>query len=228
MANQIAQCRIRVERNNDGVEVVGNEPRNSKPDHADAQIRSLEKPTLLEDTGSEEISLETRLAWIKAITDNFLGASKSDRSERVRDFDFVLKPDGSVQSLVDNSPALSDEKTRLRSFPSRYQIPSTILEKIGSIEDKIKRTELFALGCILYELISGNKLFPELTDQEIQTHFGEGQFPDDVWGLSKAVRILACWNPDFAKELLGDRGNGTNLPLANADDASFLKLYFSL
>jgi hypothetical protein len=212
MAHQNAQCRIRVDWNDRGVEVAEMEPRVSQPDHADSNISALENATLLETPGSDVIPLETRLEWIKTITESFLGASKSDRSDRVRDFDFLLKPDGSVQNLADNS-STSDEKERLRCFPSRYQIPSTILERIDSIEDKIKRTELFALGCILYELISSNKLFPELADEDIQTQYTEGKFPDDVWGLSKAVRILACWNPDFAKELLGARGNGMDFPL---------------
>jgi hypothetical protein len=226
MAHQNAQCRIRVDWNGRGVEVAEKEPRNSQPDHADLKIHALDNATSLEKPGSDDIPLETRLAWIKTITESFLGASKSNRSDRVRDFDFVLKPDGSVQSLVDNS-STSDEKERLRSFPSRYQIPSAILEKIGSVEDRIKRTELFALGCILYELISGNRLFPELSDEDIQTQYAEGKFPEDVWGLSKAVRILACWNPDLAKELLGAHGTGMDLPLANSNRRSFPNLGFA-
>jgi len=100
----------------------------------------------------------------------------------------------------------------LRGYPARYQIPKAILDRIDSTEENVKRTELFALGCILYQVISGKIIFPDLDhgekyDQQIQRRYVEGLFPDDVWELGKGVRILACWCPEFAKELLDSRGH---------------------
>ena len=216
MASNIAQCRIRIETTpqiKEGQVNSENELLFTQPDHEDAVPENL---PLLEQTDGNNINLETRLKWVKEVTETFLGASKAVRSARVRDFDLVLKSDGSIDSHADNSanPSGEKEKEKLRSYPARYQIPKSIVDKIGPVEEQIKRTELFALGCILYELISGNQLFPDLDDEGIQTRYARGEFPDDVWQLSKAVRILACWCPDIAKQLLGGaRGNGRVLPL---------------
>jgi serine/threonine protein kinase len=216
MASNLAQCRIRIEPNPQVKEeqiTSENELLFTQPDHADSNTSTSENLPLLENTNGSNIDLETRLKWVKEITETFLGPSKAVRSARVRDFDLVLKSDGSIDSLTNNSSNPTEEKAQLRTYPARYRIPKSIVDKIGPVEEQIKRTELFSLGCILYELISGNPLFPKLDDEEIQTHYARGEFPDDVWELSKAVRILACWCPDIAKQLLGARGNGKYLPV---------------
>ncbi|TVY43344.1 hypothetical protein LOCC1_G004604 [Lachnellula occidentalis] len=210
MALNNAQCRIRIQPNSDiKEEQIASEDDLVfvQPDHADSETPALSNLPLLENTNSSEISTETRLKWVKEVTEAFLGASKAVRSARVRDFDLILKPDGSIDILVHDSSDTAGEKAQLRTYPARYQIPKSVIDKISPVEEQIKRTELFALGCILYELISGNTLFAELDDETIQTRYAKGEFPDDVWGLSKAVRILACWCPDIAKQLLGARGN---------------------
>jgi hypothetical protein len=165
----------------------------------------------------DKIPLENRLAWVTAISDHFLGATKQDRNLCVRDIDLILKGDGSIENLV-VEPSI--EKDGLGGYPARYQIPKAILDRIDSTEEKIKRTELFALGCILYQLISGKGIFPDLSyserdEEEIERRYVEGPFPDDVWSSDKAVRILACWCPEFARELLDSRGNGKiSIPFA--------------
>jgi hypothetical protein len=138
-----------------------------------------------------------------------LRPSKSDHGSGVRDFDFILKSNGSIENIAETTTAISEE-VQLRVYPARYQIPRPILENINSFEEKIKRTERFALGCILYELISGHGIQTDLGHKQedgikIQSRYTEGLFPDDVWELDKAVRILACWCPEFAKELLKQR-----------------------
>lgn len=80
--------------------------------------------------------------------------------------------------------------------------------RIGMVEEKVKRTELFALGCVLYEVLSGKRIFEELGEEEVQGRYARGEFPDDVWGMGKAVRVLACWCPDVAWELLEAKGSG--------------------
>ncbi|TVY78221.1 hypothetical protein LSUE1_G005604 [Lachnellula suecica] len=195
MANEFAKCQVRLDPESDVLF--------TQPDETDSDISTSENQTLIELTSCGHVPLDIRLKWLKEISGAFLGPSKSTR---VRDFDLILKADGSIQSLVNTA---SDEKEQLRKFPSRYQIPEIILERFDSVEEKIKRTELFALGCILYELISGSRLFPYLNDEEIQAKYADGKFPEDVWELSKVVRILACWCPEFAKELLSARDSDT-------------------
>lgn len=157
----------------------------------------------------EQIPIDTRLKWITAITEDFLGPPKANAGVGVRDFDFVLKSDGSIENLTE-STSTSFEDVQLREYPVWYRIPQPVLDNIDSIEEKIKRTQLFALGCILYELISGHDVHTELGHKqeyevEIQRRYTKALFPEDVWELDKAVRILACWCPEFAKELLEKR-----------------------
>jgi hypothetical protein len=50
-------------------------------------------------------------------------------------------------------------------------------------------------------------MFDDLGDDgnevsEIEKRFVAGEFPDDVWGLEAAVRILGCWCPPFAEEVV--------------------------
>jgi len=211
MASNNAQCRIRIEPSSDiKEEQIASEEGLVfvQPDHADSETSASANLPLLEHTDGNEINTETRLKWVKEVTEAFLGASKAVRSARVRDFDLILKRDGSIDILINDSSDTTDEKAQLRTYPARYQIPKSVIDKISPVEEQIKRTELFALGCILYELISGNTLFAELDDETIRTRYAKGEFPDDVWELSRAVRILACWCPDIAKQLLGARGNG--------------------
>jgi len=39
----------------------------------------------------------------------------------------------------------------------------------------------------------------------IQCCLAKGEFPEDVWELPNAVRILACWCPGFAEDLMAAR-----------------------
>ena len=51
--------------------------------------------------------------------------------------------------------------------------------------------------------------------EHIQSCFIKGEFPENVWELPCAVRILGYWCPGFVQELLAARGNdGTFLSLA--------------
>jgi hypothetical protein len=124
----------------------------------------------------------------------------------VRDWDLILSSDGSVVNMASNDmPSLEPE----RVYPVRYRLPVEILSRLKTNEERIQRSELFALGSILYELISGKQLFHEEEEENIQTMISQGAFPQDLWTLPMAPRILACWCPAFAKEMLAARGAGT-------------------
>ena len=62
-------------------------------------------------------------------------------------------------------------------------------------------------GFIIYEMISGKQLFQNIgQDNEemdkIRSLLTKGDFSDDIWTLPMSPRIVACWCPSFAKEML--------------------------
>ena len=236
MACSIAQLLLRVEPASLFMAAhpltANKEPPFEQLPHSAASFRPQQHHQLLLKLDNyEQIALETRLKWVTKVTEYFVGgASKPDDRRRgcgVRDFDIILKSDGSIENLAEEAISLSttpvvSEKAQLKEYPARYQIPRPILENIDSLEEKIKRTEHFALGCILYQLISGHDLHPDLGDNqedgiEIQRRYIEGLFPDDLWALDKAVRVLACWSPEFAYELYKKRSKDIYLFLCFAN-----------
>jgi hypothetical protein len=60
---------------------------------------------------------------------------------------------------------------------------------------------MFALGSLLYEINSGKKPFEELSDNEVQLRFSNGDFPGDVTSPQLWPNILSCWSLEFSKEL---------------------------
>ena len=158
---------------------------------------------------SQDISDKTRLKWIKAISDMFFTRTELSSNSCVRDWNIILGLDGSVENIVDDiaTPHAPEKK-----YPARYQLPSAISNSINTTET-IHRAELFALGSILYQVISEKELFREMgSDEEdgetIQSLITEGKFPEDVWSLPMAPRILGCWCPEFAKKMLEANGKG--------------------
>jgi hypothetical protein len=123
---------------------------------------------------------------------------------------FFLDLDGLVENIAIDQVASSQLKM---FYPMRYRLPSVIWNKLDTNTERIQRTELFALGSILYELISGNQLFGDIglegkDEEEIHSLITRGDFPEDLWTLPMVVRILACWCPAFAKEMLAVHGKG--------------------
>lgn len=192
MSPQEAICRVRV------MESASQEEQTQ--DISDASQKCNEQPS--------DIPLQTRLQWAESISEKFLDRQNLDTGYGIRDWDLVLGLDGSVENHADNTLPASP---LTRAYSARYRIPKVIIERISSDEENVKRKELFALGSLLYEVFSGNKIFSsEKGEEHIQAYFVGGKLPEDIWGLPCAVRILACWCPGFAKDLLAaHRMDGT-------------------
>ncbi|KAI9746309.1 MAG: hypothetical protein M1818_000020 [Claussenomyces sp. TS43310] len=215
MASELALCRIRLP----ACTWSGKES-----DHTAKQAHLVGGPsaeksdtTTLEGQGHEpfreppDSQYGTRLQWAKSISDLFLAASGSKDRSCIRDWDLVLNLDGSVENIAQNPPAFP---VPAKLYPARFRLPAAISDRLSTDGERIQRAELFALGSILYEIFSGHQPFyevPESVDAEekIRALIGRGDFPDDIWGLSKAPRILGCWCPAFAKEMLTSRGKGS-------------------
>jgi len=83
-------------------------------------------------------------------------------------------------------------------YPARYRIPTHTIRDLP-LQEKIWRAEKFALGTLLYELLSGHRIFEGLSDQEVQNKFTDGNtFPDisEVPILFQRL-IYACWSAEF-------------------------------
>ncbi|KAE8454658.1 hypothetical protein EG329_000281 [Mollisiaceae sp. DMI_Dod_QoI] len=166
-----------------------------------AQSKQIDNGTLtLEKEDSSSVPLETRLQWAKSISETVFKRVGLHEACGVRDWDFILSLDGSVENSADNTAPSA------KVYPPQYRIPNHIIQRLDSHQDKVCRAELFALGGLLYQVFSGKEVSSTLgsdgNEEHIQSCFVKGEFPEDVWKLPYAVRILGCWCPGFAKDLL--------------------------
>lgn len=60
---------------------------------------------------------------------------------------------------------------------------------------------MFALASLLYEILSGTQIFEDLSDDEVQERFSNGEFPHDAVSLPNSLTIYFGWSEDFAQEL---------------------------
>ncbi|KAH9208333.1 hypothetical protein DL95DRAFT_480494 [Leptodontidium sp. 2 PMI_412] len=81
----------------------------------------------------------------------------------IRDWDLVLNLDGSVENIPSTQAASSQIE---KVYPSCYRLPPVIWNRLSTNAEKIQRAELFALGSIFYELISGEQLFADIGPDE--------------------------------------------------------------
>jgi hypothetical protein len=157
--------------------------------------QSASQPLLLTDCSN--VPIETRDRWVRSISEQF-GRRKLDDSCGIRDWDLILSLDGSARNSAGNT---SKPSPPTRVYPARYRIPNVIIERLDSSKDKVERAEQFALGGLLYQVLSGKEIFSRDERWErIESCLIKGGFPEDVWELRKAARILECWRPGFAKE----------------------------
>lgn len=57
------------------------------------------------------------------------------------------------------------------------------------------------MASLLYEIMSGKEPFQELTDDEVQRRFSNGDFPDDAASLPNSLFIYSGWSEEFSQEL---------------------------
>jgi serine/threonine protein kinase len=136
--------------------------------------------------------IETRLLWAQAIAKEFSACPK--RYDSIRPWEFILNLNGTVECLAVPPSKSHHDKV----YPARFRIPPNTLLQLSQ-EEKNKRSEMFALGSLLYEINSGHKPFEELSDDEVQLRFSNGDFPDDITSLQLSLSILSCWSLEFSE-----------------------------
>jgi len=169
METNEVSCRVRVKRLDKNSDVV------SLKDFPDADV-------------------ETRLLWADKIVRAF--KSTPDVYDAIRGWDIILRPDGSVE-FCDIAPVPFDGGDHVDSmvYPARFRMPAGNL--IGlSQEERVMRTEMFALGSLLYEIISGRKPLENLSDEDVEHKYRSGEFPNEVLSMPLGNIILDCWNQE--------------------------------
>ena len=166
--------------------------------------------------------MELRLKWAKALADHLLGFFNQIEDEPesesqleteaqpepeliLRPWDFVLNLDGTVDPVVDAMAPAEAQPGRAMRYPACFLIPQNTLLGLDQPEIKM-RTELFAFGGLLYEVVSLQKPFDGLGDDEIQARFRQGEFPEDVWAMPFGIGILCCWSLEFMKAIQDEMG----------------------
>lgn len=142
--------------------------------------------------------------WATEIMKHF--NDKNGRRNRIRPWDFVLGSDGSVDCL----PVSPSEVDPDATYPPRFQIPQGALSGLSQ-EDKVRRAEMFAMGSLLYKIMSGKEPFEELTDDAVQTRFSKGQIPHDTIYLPLSLFILSAWSEEFSQLMKEEGMHGDGL-----------------
>ena len=164
-----------------------------QPESRDSDLRSLDEPVLSPLCDCRDVSIETRKKWTIGVMERIGGGNEHSS---IRPWNLVAKLDGSVESLA--TPA--SEKDLSEGYPARFQIPHGTLHGLETGE-KVERAEKFAMASLLYEIMSGRKLFEELSDSELQNRFTRGDFPEDAFTLPSSLFILSGWSKEFEQEI---------------------------
>ena len=157
----------------------------SRYGHSENAIR-----TLKDVKNSPDMTEVLRQQW----TEEILKSSSSPNLDKtIRPWDILFHQDGSIDIL-------SSEKGGRNTYVPRYRIPAHTIIGLDE-EEKIKRTERFALGSLIYEVMTASQPFEELSEDEVQDHYSRGTFPDDVFSMAMGPYILGCWSLEFEKEM---------------------------
>jgi len=88
----------------------------------------------------------------------------------------------------------------IEGYPARFQIPPSTLQGLD-YEEKVRRTEMFAMASLLYEIMTGRKPLEGLTDDEVRHRFVDGDFPSDAAALPNVLFIFSGWSAEFSQKL---------------------------
>lgn len=173
MDRESATCRIRVRWSDDEISDL----------HTVERLRGVK--------GCPEVRDSLRQRWTEEIVKSF--SSRPNLNTSIRPWDILLHQDGSVESTL-------SEMADRSFYPSRFRIPPGSILEVDE-KEKLKRAESFALGSLIYEVMTGKEPFEELSDDEVQEKYSRGIFPDDVFSMAMGPYILCCWSMEFEKEM---------------------------
>ena len=84
-------------------------------------------------------------------------------------------------------------------YHTHYQIPLGTIADLDDAEKK-RRSQLFALGSLIYQRTTGKATFNELEASKVEAKYATAEFPD-VTSIPAWPILLSCWSVEFAREL---------------------------
>lgn len=115
----------------------------------------------------------------------------------IRPMAFILDLDGTVHA----QPVHPENQTG--NYPSRCRIPPSTISDLP-LQECLWRAEKFALGTLLYEIITSHRPFEGDCDDTVQTYYKEAKFPEDMEGMPVLFQSLlySCWSAEFGHYIL--------------------------
>jgi len=91
-------------------------------------------------------------------------------------------------------------------YPARYRIPRSMISGLP-LEERVWRSEKFALGTLLYEVYTGPRIFDGQSDVEVQDQYRRGATFPNLESLPAFIQcvIYACWSAEFGRYLSLDK-----------------------
>ncbi|KAI3337163.1 hypothetical protein HD806DRAFT_475868 [Xylariaceae sp. AK1471] len=99
-------------------------------------------------------------------------------------------------SARDSTPySISDPDSQ---YPARFRIPPSTLRDLPEEECK-KRAPRFAVGCLIYNIITGEPPFADLDESIAQQTFEQGIYPEKTreFPLEILIKVLGFWSQEF-------------------------------
>lgn len=120
--------------------------------------------------------------------------STHETATRIHPISLILYADGMVLAEpvhmvhVGNPPG---------AYPARYHLPMSTINDLP-LQERVWRAEKFALGMLIYELLTGCRIFEGVSDNDIQSRYGTATFPKlEELPIPDHYLIYACWSAEF-------------------------------
>jgi serine/threonine protein kinase len=137
----------------------------------------------------KQVPLSLRLRWVEQLFDvvRFIH-SRSVFHGDISCNNAFLDENLDVK-LGDFAGSAIDDLPPLVCYETSHELPG---------EDISTRTELFALGSTVYEIMTGSKPYKNLPDHEVSAAFSEGRYPDLESVSAFRNTIMGCWKQSYA------------------------------
>ncbi|KAH7317623.1 spindle assembly checkpoint kinase [Rhexocercosporidium sp. MPI-PUGE-AT-0058] len=136
----------------------------------------------------KQVPLSHRLRWVEQLFD----AIQFVHSKGVLHGDIscnnIFLDDNLNVKLGDFAGSAIDDLPPLVCYETSHELPG---------EDISTRTELFALGSTVYEIMTGPKPYKDLPDHEVSAAFSEGRYPALESISAFRNTIMKCWTQNY-------------------------------
>lgn len=161
------------------------------------------------ETENRQNTGEERAVWARSIIQDSSKVFSEDEHASFHphplpDLVVVIKDDKTAQLLAQAHDGDPYQISNLDShYSSRFRIPpATLLDLSDKEKECHERAQRFAIGSLLYTIMTGEEPFSDLLDDSlVQENFEKGIYPADTvkFPIEIAIPILGCWSQEFAQ-----------------------------